>query len=308
MAHEAPCEPVEVIILNYKKDGTPFWNLLNIIPIMDDTGRAKVFLGTHEDVTDIVMLVEGNAIYVDEKVVDVKRVAFNKLFSLPLLGKRRGEREPPQDIFAHPNPTLWNMSCCEKLKHAIMFPIVVVRLALMALVVSSTLIWAAMFSCLVVGRGLRPLHAVSRVEQILGYFMLAMHRFSMLSAGCYWVEERGRCCYHSDAPVIVSNHCNMWDGVFFGSKKYPNCVASAARGFKTPIMGMMLRAGRGVLIKRDTREERCKSLQRIVEHVNTPGAPTLVIFPEGAMSASRQIFCDLEKAGLCMACQYNPCS
>lgn len=32
-------------LLNYKKDGTPFWNLLTIAPIKDDDGRVLKFIG-----------------------------------------------------------------------------------------------------------------------------------------------------------------------------------------------------------------------------------------------------------------------
>ncbi|KAL9272007.1 Phototropin-2-like protein [Drosera capensis] len=32
-------------LLNYKKDGTPFWNLLTVTPIKDDTGRVVKFIG-----------------------------------------------------------------------------------------------------------------------------------------------------------------------------------------------------------------------------------------------------------------------
>ena len=32
-------------LLNYKKNGTPFWNLLTITPIKDDSGRAIKFIG-----------------------------------------------------------------------------------------------------------------------------------------------------------------------------------------------------------------------------------------------------------------------
>lgn len=32
-------------LLNYKKDGTPFWNLLTITPIKDDQGKAIKFIG-----------------------------------------------------------------------------------------------------------------------------------------------------------------------------------------------------------------------------------------------------------------------
>jgi PAS domain-containing protein len=32
-------------LLNYKKDGTPFWNLLTISPIKDETGKVLKFIG-----------------------------------------------------------------------------------------------------------------------------------------------------------------------------------------------------------------------------------------------------------------------
>lgn len=38
-------------LLNYKKDGTPFWNLLTITPIRDETGRVVKFVGVQVDVT-----------------------------------------------------------------------------------------------------------------------------------------------------------------------------------------------------------------------------------------------------------------
>ncbi|GGM59457.1 PAS domain S-box-containing protein [Halarchaeum rubridurum] len=44
-------DPVSVEILNYRKDGTPFWNHLDIVPIHDDAGRITHYLGFQQDVT-----------------------------------------------------------------------------------------------------------------------------------------------------------------------------------------------------------------------------------------------------------------
>ncbi|XP_048140680.1 phototropin-1 isoform X2 [Rhodamnia argentea] len=38
-------------LLNYKKDGTPFWNLLTISPIKDDTGNVLKFIGMQVEVS-----------------------------------------------------------------------------------------------------------------------------------------------------------------------------------------------------------------------------------------------------------------
>lgn len=40
-----------VEILNYRKDGTPFWNRLSITPVRDTTGRLTHFIGVQSDVT-----------------------------------------------------------------------------------------------------------------------------------------------------------------------------------------------------------------------------------------------------------------
>ncbi|BBC71130.1 histidine kinase [Altererythrobacter sp. B11] len=47
-------EEVAVVeLLNYRKDGTSFWNTLHLGPIYDEEGRLKYFFGSQWDVTDI---------------------------------------------------------------------------------------------------------------------------------------------------------------------------------------------------------------------------------------------------------------
>ena len=43
-------------ILNYKKDGTPFWNLLSINPVRNADGTLVNFVGVQRDITPLVML------------------------------------------------------------------------------------------------------------------------------------------------------------------------------------------------------------------------------------------------------------
>ena len=44
-------EPCRVTLLNYRKNGTPFWNACALSPIFDDTGALTYFVGIHSDVT-----------------------------------------------------------------------------------------------------------------------------------------------------------------------------------------------------------------------------------------------------------------
>ena len=41
----------QVTLLNYRKDGTPFWNLFSIAPVWDLEGRCTHFVGIQQDVT-----------------------------------------------------------------------------------------------------------------------------------------------------------------------------------------------------------------------------------------------------------------
>jgi PAS domain S-box-containing protein len=42
---------VTVQLLNYRKDGTPFWNRLSITPVQDSSGAVTHFIGVQSDVT-----------------------------------------------------------------------------------------------------------------------------------------------------------------------------------------------------------------------------------------------------------------
>ncbi|MBZ8144083.1 GGDEF domain-containing protein, partial [Rubrivivax gelatinosus] len=44
-------EPFHGELLNYRKDGTPFWNELKIVPVHDERGVLTQFVGVQRDVT-----------------------------------------------------------------------------------------------------------------------------------------------------------------------------------------------------------------------------------------------------------------
>lgn len=48
------CEPVEVTLRNYRKDGTLFWNHLALTPLFDVRGKLIYYLGVQYDVTSQV--------------------------------------------------------------------------------------------------------------------------------------------------------------------------------------------------------------------------------------------------------------
>ncbi|PTL38607.1 PAS domain-containing protein [Alkalicoccus saliphilus] len=73
-------EPLSVEILNYKKDGTPFWNLLHIDPIYLETEGQYYFVGIQKDITQT-------------KEAEEKIAAYNKeieLLSTPLVPVKEG--------------------------------------------------------------------------------------------------------------------------------------------------------------------------------------------------------------------------
>ena len=46
--------PCTVVLRNYRKDGTVFWNELSIAPVLDTQGRASHFVGVQNDITERV--------------------------------------------------------------------------------------------------------------------------------------------------------------------------------------------------------------------------------------------------------------
>ncbi|MFB6206299.1 MAG: PAS domain S-box protein [Haloglomus sp.] len=47
-------EPTRVQLLNYRQDGTPFWNRLTVAPVRDEAGTVTHYVGFQEDVTEQV--------------------------------------------------------------------------------------------------------------------------------------------------------------------------------------------------------------------------------------------------------------
>ena len=45
------CQPCQVEILNYRKDGSPFWNEITLTPVRNEAGEVSHFIGTQLDIT-----------------------------------------------------------------------------------------------------------------------------------------------------------------------------------------------------------------------------------------------------------------
>ncbi|WP_298220625.1 PAS domain-containing protein [Halothiobacillus sp.] len=52
--------PTRVVVRNYRKDGTLFWNELSITPIFNDKDQLTYFIGIQHDVSELVRLQEEN--------------------------------------------------------------------------------------------------------------------------------------------------------------------------------------------------------------------------------------------------------
>ncbi|WP_285653437.1 SpoIIE family protein phosphatase [Actinomycetospora sp. NBRC 106375] len=48
--------PITEVLLNYRRDGTAFWNQVSITPVVDGQGRVVNFVGVQADVTERVMV------------------------------------------------------------------------------------------------------------------------------------------------------------------------------------------------------------------------------------------------------------
>ncbi|MDT7581493.1 MAG: hypothetical protein QOK35_2757, partial [Pseudonocardiales bacterium] len=50
------CEPITEVLLNYRRDGTAYWNQLSISPVTDGSGEVVNFVGVQNDVTERVLV------------------------------------------------------------------------------------------------------------------------------------------------------------------------------------------------------------------------------------------------------------
>ncbi|MFP4640118.1 MAG: PAS domain-containing protein [Guyparkeria sp.] len=53
-------EATRVVVRNYRKDGSMFWNELSITPVFNDEDRLTYFIGIQRDVTELVNMREEN--------------------------------------------------------------------------------------------------------------------------------------------------------------------------------------------------------------------------------------------------------
>ncbi len=56
-------EPVTVVLRNYRKDGSMFWNRVTLTPITDETGTVRYYLGFQEDVSEQKLYEKEQAIF-----------------------------------------------------------------------------------------------------------------------------------------------------------------------------------------------------------------------------------------------------
>lgn len=64
-------EPVRVLVRNYRKDGTLFWNDLTITPYFDDIDGVMYYIGIQKDVSDFITM-EKELALVKAKLLDMK--------------------------------------------------------------------------------------------------------------------------------------------------------------------------------------------------------------------------------------------
>ncbi|KAK9894953.1 hypothetical protein P389DRAFT_86721 [Cystobasidium minutum MCA 4210] len=61
-------QPLTELILNYRKDGVPFWSLFRLIPLRNANGKLKYLLGAQENVTNVLSATPDLAHLLDDKL------------------------------------------------------------------------------------------------------------------------------------------------------------------------------------------------------------------------------------------------
>ncbi len=100
-----------VEILNYRKDGTPFWNRLSITPVRDDRQRLTHFIGVQSDVT-----VRRNAEEALRRAKDKLEAANRRMkMDLEMAARIQQTLLPPADLKLRGVQVAWAYHPCEEL-------------------------------------------------------------------------------------------------------------------------------------------------------------------------------------------------
>ena len=105
-------------LLNYRKDGTPFWNALHVSPVYDDEGELVYFFGSQWNVTNRVESKQRLHVFVDElqhRIRNVFSLVLGLAQSMPakgeavafqrdLTGRIRTLVDAQEIAFAHGHP------------------------------------------------------------------------------------------------------------------------------------------------------------------------------------------------------------
>lgn len=85
-------EDVSVEILNYRKDGTPFWNQLFISPVFSRDGQLTHYVGLQTDITERRQ---------QNEHLQLLRTAIDQANESVIVSTRLDERKPPKIVFAN---------------------------------------------------------------------------------------------------------------------------------------------------------------------------------------------------------------
>ncbi|KAL6063445.1 Lysophosphatidylcholine acyltransferase 2 [Balamuthia mandrillaris] len=101
--------------------------------------------------------------------------------------------------------------------------------------------------------------------------------------GFYWIPVKGKRASFKQAPILVSNHISMFDGIFFFFYEMPRFI-SRKENLDIPIIGSILQAMQSISVDRQAANSKKQAVQNIIDHANhdpSEGWPRLLIFPEG---------------------------
>lgn len=100
-----------VELLNYRKDGTPFWNRLSITPIRDNDGAVTHFIGVQSDISD-----SKNAEYT-LSAVNIALARANRRIKQNLDMAVRIQRGflPPEEVEIDGIDVAWELRACDEL-------------------------------------------------------------------------------------------------------------------------------------------------------------------------------------------------
>jgi 1-acyl-sn-glycerol-3-phosphate acyltransferase len=111
----------------------------------------------------------------------------------------------------------------------------------------------------------------------------------MFFLGFYTIRRHGTFAPKSEVKLIIANHIGLYEIVLLFISAFPSFV-SRAENASIPLFKGIIQACDAILVNRDDKDSKRKTLEQIIHRSKDPASPQLMVFPEGTTNNQTSLF------------------